>query len=128
VKNTDVATFMSRIDQLNAKDCASWLSEDGCMRFGAAPEVRGRTAIEHALTAFFAGLSSIRHEGLEICRGAWPGGPLFTVESTVTYTSLEGQSTPPLPVASVLRTSGKLIADYRIYLDPGPLRALDRPS
>lgn len=106
------------IDTMDAKLFTSHLSEDGVLRFANAPAVRGREAIEEAIAGFFTTIKALRHELVEL----WDVDGATIVEVEVTYTRLDGGQVK-LPAVVIVRRSGDLIDDYRIFIEQGPLYA-----
>ena len=106
---------------IDAKDTAAfvaYLTDDAIFRFGSAPAVNGRAAIRDAVESFFATIAGSTH-AIEktLCEGA-----TRVVEGEVTYTRQDG-SHITLPFTDVLEYEGDLIAQYKIYIDVGPLYA-----
>jgi hypothetical protein len=114
------AQLFADIDTMDAKLFASHLSENGVLRFGNAPVVEGREAIEEAIAGFFTTIAALRHELVE----QWDVDGATIVEVEVTYTRLDGAQVT-LPAVVIMRRSGdsELIDDYRIFIDQGPLYA-----
>ena len=110
--------LFTTIDTKDAAGFAAFLAEDGCLRFGSAPVVRGRGAIEQMIGGFFDTLDGLSHT----LGAAWDEGDTVICEGEVTYRRSSGELT--LPFLNVLRFTGDLIHDYRIYIDPSPLADL----
>jgi hypothetical protein len=106
------------IDTMDAKLFASHLSEDAVLRFANAPAVAGREAIEESIAGFFTTIKALSHELVE----QWEVEGATIVEVEVTYTRLDGDKLT-LPSVVIMRRSGELIDDYRIFIDQGPLYA-----
>jgi hypothetical protein len=106
------------IDKMDAKLFASHLGEDASLRFANAPVVEGREAIEESIAGFFTTIRALRHELVE----QWDVDGTTIVEVEVTYTRLDGDQVL-LPAVVIMRRSGELIDDYRIFIDQGPLYA-----
>ena len=106
------------IDTMDAGLFASHLSEDAVLRFGNAPPVEGRRAIEESIAGFFTTIKALSHELV----GQWDVDDATIVEVEVTYTRLDGDQVT-FPAVVIMRRSGELIDDYRIFIDQGPLYA-----
>jgi ketosteroid isomerase-like protein len=104
---------------VDAKDSDGWLeflAADARFRFGNAPAVQGKDAIREAVSAFFASISELRHELVEI----WNHADAVICRGDVIYTRLDG-STLIAPFANVLKLQDNLIRDYLIYADVSDL-------
>jgi len=106
------------IDTADAAAFCSYLADDAVFRFGNAPVIRGRPAIELAVSQFFASIRRSRHELTRV----WPAAEAVALEGVVTYTRLDG-SEITLPFADTMVLRGNRIAEYYIYLDIAPLYA-----
>jgi ketosteroid isomerase-like protein len=104
------------IDAADVAAFGTYLSEDAVFRFGNAPPVHGRAAIEQTVRHFFASIRRSRHRVGHI----WSGDDAVALEGTVTYTRLDG-SEVTLPFADTLFLRGERIGEYTIYIDIGPL-------
>jgi ketosteroid isomerase-like protein len=108
--------LFAAIDSMASERFAAFLTEDAIFRFGSAPPVQGRSAIEAAVAAFFSGIAGCQHT----LRHSWSDGDSLVCEGEVRYTRKDG-SDISLPFADVFELQGKLIAAYRIYIDITPL-------
>ena len=113
-----ISELFSAIDNNDAKGFVEFLTDDAVFRFGSAPAVQGRAAIEQAVSGFFATIAGCRHE----LRATWTGPESFACEGEVTYERHDG-SEITLPFADVFDLRGELICGYRIYVDVAPLFA-----
>jgi hypothetical protein len=107
---------------LDAKDSEGWLAflaPDARFRFGNASTVQGKSAIREAVTAFFASISEMRHNLVEV----WDHPNAIICRGEVTYTRLDG-STLTIPFLNVLKLEGSLIHDYLVYVDASELHSL----
>ena len=98
------------IDRMDAHAFASHLSEDCRLRFGNAEPVAGRSAIEAAITGFFAMIKGLSHDIVN----QWDVGDTTVIESEVTYTRLDERQVT-VPVVTIYRRGEELIDDYRIH-------------
>jgi len=119
----DVADLFRAVDALNATAFAERFAEDGTFRFGNAPAVVGRRQIEESVAGFFSTIGGLKHEIVGVWSGAWEGGAVTSVETTVTYQRKDATVTDALPVTSTLRMRGDLIADFRVFADISPVFA-----
>jgi ketosteroid isomerase-like protein len=111
-------TLFTDIDSMEPDRFVGHLAEDAVMRFGNADPVHGRAAIRDVWAGFCEGIAGVRHSPVE----QWQQGEATIVESDVTYTRKDG-SEVTVPVVTIYRAPGELIADYRVYIDLAPLFA-----
>ena len=109
------------IDAADAGGFCAYLTEDAVFRFGNAPPVQGRRAIERAVSQFFASIRRSHHQLVRV----WPAAEAVAVEGVVTYTRLDGTEIA-LPFADTMVLRGDRIAEYYIYVDIAPLYAPQR--
>jgi ketosteroid isomerase-like protein len=109
-------TLFEDIDSMDPDRYARHLSEDVVLRFGNGEPVVGRAAVRDAWAAFCANLHGVSHDLVE----RWEVGPATIVEAHVTYTRAD-ESTVTVSVATIYRSTGALIGDYRIFIDLAPL-------
>ena len=113
------AQMFEEIDRMDADAWAEHLAPDAVMRFGNADPVHGRDACRDALAAFYGQIHGLSHHMLE----QWEQGEATIVEATVTYTRTDAVEVA-VPVVTIYRTDGNdQIADYRVYIDLGPVFA-----
>lgn len=106
------------IDRMDAAAFASYLSDECVLRFANADEVRGREAIEQAIAGFFQAIGGLSHRVVD----EWQVDGATICQLDVTYTRPDGGRVT-VPAVSIMRRSGELIDDYRIYVDQAPLWA-----
>ena len=107
---------------VDAKDTDGWLeflAPDARFRFGNGPLVEGKGAIREAVGAFFASISALRHELLDL----WNYPDAVICRGEVIYTRLDG-STLGIPFVTVMKVEAELIHDYFIYADTSDLYAM----
>lgn len=110
--------LFAAIDAKDAGRFGEFLEADGSFRFGSAPVVTGRTAIVQAVEAFFATIAALSHE----VTNTIADGSTLVCEGNVTYQRHDG-SEISLPFVDVFELDNRLITDYKIYMDIGPLYA-----
>ncbi|MCI0518502.1 MAG: nuclear transport factor 2 family protein, partial [Woeseiaceae bacterium] len=110
-----INALFAAIDRKDAKGFVEFLTDDAVFRFGSAPAVQGRTAIEQAVSGFFSAIAGCRHE----LSASWTGPKTFACEGKVTYQRHDG-SEITLPFADVFELRGSRICAYRIYIDIAP--------
>ena len=115
---TTMGDLFADIDRMDAHAFASHLSEDCRLRFGNAEPVAGRSAIEAAISGFFATINGLSHDIVN----QWDVGDTTIIESEVTYTRLDERRVT-VPVVTIYRRGAELIDDYRIFIDLGPVLA-----
>ena len=115
---TTTTDLFADIDRMDAHAFASHLSEDCRLRFGNAQPVAGRSAIEAAISGFFATIKGLSHHILH----QWDVGDNTIIESDVTYARLDERHVT-VPVVTIYRRGDELIDDYRIFIDLAPVLA-----
>ncbi len=106
------------IDSKKATAFVGYLTEDAVFRFGSAPPVTGRAAIQAAVDGFFGTIAGCSHR----IHRTIHNGPTVVCEGEVTYRRINDTEVT-LPFTDVLEYSGDLISHYKIYIDIGPLYA-----
>ena len=114
----DTGGMFAAIDTKGGAAFVSFLTEDAVFRFGSAPPVQGRDAIQAAVEGFFTTIAGCAHN---IIRTLGEDDTLVC-EGVVTYTRHDG-SEIALPFTDVFEYEGSLVAHYKIYIDIGPLFA-----
>ncbi len=112
----DTGGLFAAIDANDAAAFVGFLTDDAVFRFGSAPSVRGRASIQQAVDGFFGTIAGCSHN---VTRTLGSGSTLVC-EGEVTYRRHNGTEIT-LPFADVFEYRGDLIAEYRIYMDIGPL-------
>ena len=114
----DTGDIFTAIDAKDGATFVSYLTEDAIFRFGSAPPVQGRDAIQAAVEGFFTTIAACSHEISNTLRQ----DDTLVCEGVVTYTRHDG-SEIALPFTDVFEYEGSLVAHYKIYIDIGPLFA-----
>ena len=110
--------LFAAIDRQDTGAFTEFLTEDAHFRFGAAPPAKGREAIAAAVAGFFESIAGLSHRIDSAMREA----DTLVCEGEVTYTRHDG-SEIALPFADFFEMDGARIAEYKIYMDVGPLYA-----
>jgi len=120
---TSADARQARLDDLfaavDAKDTErflGFLTAEASFRFGSAPAVEGREAIHSAVDGFFSTISGLSHNLTRTIAE----DSVVVCEGEVTYTRQDTTSIT-LPFMNVFEFDGELIANYKIYMDVGPL-------
>jgi ketosteroid isomerase-like protein len=113
-----VGELFAAVDAHDAASFVRYIAEDGVFRFANAAPVKGRAAIQAAVSAFFGTIRGSRHQLLRF----WPGADACAMQGTVTYTRRDGRELT-LPFTNVFVMRGEKIAEYLIYIDVAPLYA-----
>jgi limonene-1,2-epoxide hydrolase len=113
---TRLGELFAAIDASDTERFLSFLTAEASFRFGSAPAVFGAEAIGEAVGGFFASIAGCRHSIARIV----VDGDVVICEGEVTYTRHD-ESQITLPFANILECAGDLIANYKIYVDAGPL-------
>ena len=114
----DIGGLFAAIDAQDGAAFVAFLTDDAVFRFGSAPPVKGRSAVQAAVEAFFGSIAGLSHEIYRTLRD----GSTLVCEGEVTYTRHDGSSVA-IPFADVFEYAGDKIAEYKIYIDIGPLYA-----
>ncbi|WP_214104843.1 nuclear transport factor 2 family protein [Acrocarpospora catenulata] len=85
--------------------------------------VTGRAAIERWMGEYLQGISGVSHELIE----TWERDDSIATLVEVTYTGESGGRVR-LPAMTLMRFSGEYLAEYRIFMDPSPVRELSGAS
>ena len=118
VAGRDTGGMFAAIDAKDTAAFVGYLTDDAVFRFGSAPPVKGRDAIAAAVDGFFGTIAASSHEILKTIGDDSTLG----CEGEVTYTRLDGEKVT-LPFTNVFEYDGREIAQYKIYIDVGPLYA-----
>ena len=110
--------MFAAIDAKDGPGFVSYLTEDAVFRFGSAPSVQGRDAIQAAVEGFFTTIAGCSHNIAKSLRQ----DDTVVCEGEVTYQRHDGSSIT-LPFTDVFEYDGDLIAHYKIYIDVVPLYA-----
>lgn len=115
--------YAESVDRKDAAGFAAAFTEEASLRFGNAPPVVGRAAIETAIAQFFTTFASLRHEA----QGARLADDTLILEAVVTYTRHDARqvSIPAVTIFHLIgAVHGQPVADQcRIYVDLAPLYA-----
>jgi len=114
----DTGGIFAAIDAKDGAAFVAYLTEDAIFRFGSAPPVQGRAAIEEAVSGFFGTIAGCCHRIDKTLRQ----DDTLVCEGVVTYRRHDG-SEIAIPFTDVFEYEGGLIAHYKIYIDVGPLYA-----
>lgn len=114
----DAGGMFAAIDRQDATAFVGFMTADAVFRFGSAPAVRGREAILAAVDGFFGTIAACSHD----VQNTIASGPTLVCEGEVTYRRHNGTQIT-LPFTDIFEYEGNLIAQYKIYVDIGPLYA-----
>ena len=114
----DIGGLFAAIDAQDSAAFVAYLSDDAVFRFGSAPAVQGRSAVQAAVETFFGSIAGLSHDIHKSLRD----GRTLVCEGDVTYTRHDG-SAIAIPFADVFEYEGAMIAEYKIYIDIAPLYA-----
>jgi ketosteroid isomerase-like protein len=110
--------LFAAIDANDAAAFVGFLTDDAVFRFGSAPPVQGRSAIQAAVDGFFGTIAGCSHNVQKVLGS----GSTQVCEGDVTYRRQDGTEIT-LPFTDVFEYDGGLIAHYKIYMDISPLYA-----
>lgn len=111
--------LFAAIDAQDSAAFVGFLTDDAVFRFGSAPPVQGRAAVQAAVEGFFGTIAGLAHT----IEKTLEDGDTLVCEGTVTYTRHDG-SEVSLPFVDVFEYRDTLIAHYKIYMDIAPLYAV----
>ena len=114
----DTGGLFASIDANDAAAFVGYLTDDAVFRFGSAPPVQGRAAIQAAVDGFFGTIAGCSHDVQKVLSS----GSTQVCEGEVTYRRQDG-SEITLPFTDVFEYEGELVARYKIYMDISPLYA-----
>ena len=114
----DIGGLFAAIDAQDSAAFVGYLTDDAVFRFGSAPPVQGRAAVQAAVEGFFSSIAGLSHAINKSLRD----GCTLVCEGEVTYTRHDG-TTVAIPFADVFEYAGDKIAEYKIYIDIAPLYA-----
>jgi ketosteroid isomerase-like protein len=118
VAGKSTGDMFAAIDARDGAGFVSFLTEDAVFRFGSAPPVQGRDAIQAAVEGFFTTIAGCSHS----IASTLNKNDTLVCEGDVTYTRHDG-SEITLPFTDIFEFDGDLIAHYKIYIDVSPLYA-----
>ncbi len=110
--------LLAAVDRRDMDQFLGLIAQDARFRFGSAPPVVGHDAIRDAVGGFFASIAGLSHTLKQVISS----GSTLLMEGDVTYTRHDN-SDITLPFVNVLEIEDRLIVDYKIYIDIGPLYA-----
>ena len=116
-----VRTMFAAGDRGDVDGLLGFLTDDVVLVFGNAEPVKGKDAIKAQAGDFTSSLKGVRHEIHDIWQAAEDADVVIS-RMTVHYTRLD-DSVVRVPCVNILRLSGDLVADYRIYIDVSPVAA-----
>ncbi len=112
-------TTFDDLDRMDADGWSSHLAPDVVLRLANEDPVYGRAAARDHAAAWLSRMTSISHDIL----ARWRHGDTTIVETSLTVTPT-GATEVVIPSVTIYRTEPHgLISDYRVYIDPSPLRA-----
>lgn len=110
--------LFAAIDGSDVDAFMTWLSDDCSFIYGSNDPVRGADAVRSMVDGFLKSFESVSHR----IDANWENDGAAITEGTVTYTTDDGGSTT-LPFCNVFHLAdGGRIREYRVYIDPTPLR------
>jgi len=112
----DFKKLFASIDAMDTESFLSFIHKDATFRFGSTPAVTGHAEIRAAVEGFFSSFATLRHDLQRVIAD----GDAVACEGEVTYTRHDG-SKITLPFVNVFKVAGKLILQYRVYIDIAPL-------
>lgn len=113
-----IGGLFAAIDARDGAGFVSYLTENAVFRFGSAPPVQGRDAIQAAVEGFFTTIAGCSHHIAKSLRQ----DDTLVCEGEVAYQRHDGSSIT-VPFTDIFEYDGELIAHYKIYIDIAPLYA-----
>ncbi|WP_170328491.1 nuclear transport factor 2 family protein [Ruegeria arenilitoris] len=111
--------FFAKVDAQKADDLRPLLTEDVRLQMANLAPSTGADDLIAAFRATEERFLSIRHDIQGIWTGADNQDLVVSVEAIANYEIFDGRRVA-LPVNSTLRLRDGKVADYRIFMDPGP--------
>ncbi|NQU28740.1 MAG: nuclear transport factor 2 family protein [Candidatus Marinimicrobia bacterium] len=111
-----VKTLFDSIDRQDNDAFQAFLADEIVFRFGNAESVNGKLAAGDLVKGFLESIKAISHDVLE----SWVEGNTVICHGRVTYTRHDS-STLTVPFANILKTNGRLISEYLIFVDVSEL-------
>ena len=111
-----IRAYFREVDAMRPRELVKWYTPKGSFRFANNPPVMGADAMIGTLEQFYATLKSMRHKE----QGLWVAGGAGVFEALVTFETQDGR-TVSIPAASILRTEGGFVQDFRFIMDAAPL-------
>ncbi|HEY1972781.1 MAG TPA: nuclear transport factor 2 family protein [Pseudonocardia sp.] len=116
-----VAELFGALDRGDLEIVTGFFRDDVVIVFGNATPVRGTAAFTELYAQVLGSLRGIRHDIHQVWRPVEDRDVLVVV-MTVHYSRLDG-AVVSVPCCNVLRLREGFVADYRVYLDAGPVFA-----
>jgi limonene-1,2-epoxide hydrolase len=113
-----ISSLFAAIDAKDTDSFLQFIREDGRFCFGSIPAVHGHDEIRAAVDGFFSSIAGSTHELTKTLSE----DSTLVCEGKVSYQRHDG-SELTLPFTNIFELDGDLIADYKIYIDIGPLYA-----
>lgn len=114
----DVAAAFASIDSFDPERFVAHLTPDVVFRFGNAEPIKGREAVQEAVTGFFSTIGGLTHHLLSV----YEDGDTAIAKIDVEYLLKDGRHVT-VPNADILVYDGDLVSDWQIYIDLAPLFA-----
>ncbi len=110
--------LFAALDRMDAQAWSDQLARDVVMCFANNAPVYGRDACRSQAVSLFDRVNSVSHHIVE----QWEHGQATFTEAAVSVVKSDGDDVT-IPMVTIYRTNQHgLIADYRVYMDPEPLR------
>ncbi len=109
-------SLLRAIDARDAAAFVGFLTTDATFRFGNAPPVHGREAIEAVARGFFEAIAGLSHALNE----QWSLAEVTICTGTVSYTRRD-RRVLTVPFANVLKLRAGRIYDYQVFVDNSAL-------
>jgi ketosteroid isomerase-like protein len=118
--NADTITeLFAATDRGDVEAVSRFFRGDVEVFFGNNEPIQGRAAYAALYSQVTGSLSGVRHEIHDVWHAA-EEADILLARLTVHYTRLDGLVVS-LPCCNVFRLDGGLIAQYRVYVDVGPV-------
>ena len=111
-----LAEYFQMADRLDPEELVTWYTPDAVFRSGNLPEVTGHAAIIAALTAFYAAISTMRHEKT----GSWADHDSGVFEAIAHVRTKDGRVLA-LPAMTSLRLRDHKVNRLLFVMDATPI-------
>ena len=113
-----IREYFRTVDGMDLEGYLAQHTDDVRFRFGNGPTTTGKEPIREGLTQLWGSIAGLRLDFVQV----WDTGDAGISEAVTVYTRKDG-SQIGIPVTTILRKRGDLVADIRIYIDLAPLFA-----
>lgn len=115
-KPAGINNLFKTIDEMDTDKFLTFLTDDASFKFGNADAALGKEAIKGAVNGFFGLINGLSHKIIN----TWEIDDTIICQGEVTYTKKDN-SKIILPFVNIFKMKDKLVKEYSVYIDIGPL-------